>query len=60
MSKYVLVHKSGDRGILADMKKYRIYVRFYGFMSEGMFRNGQAALDSTFAILDNLRKYPAE
>jgi hypothetical protein len=54
MSKYVLVYKSGERGILADMTKYRVYARFYGFMSEGIFRNGQAALDATFAILANL------
>ena len=55
MSKYVAVYKSGERGILADMKKYRVYARFYGFMSEGMFRNGQSALDATFAIMANLR-----
>jgi hypothetical protein len=55
MSKYVVVYKSGERGILADMKKYRVYARFYGFMSEGMFRSGQSALDATFAILANLR-----
>jgi hypothetical protein len=54
VSKYVLVYKSGERGILADMTKYRVYARFYGFMSEGIFRNGQAALDATFAILANL------
>jgi hypothetical protein len=54
MSDYVLVYKSGERGILADMKKNRVYARFYGFMSEGMFRNGQAALDATFALLANL------
>jgi len=54
MSNYVLIYKSGERGILADMNKYRVYARFYGFMSEGVFLNGQAALDATFAILANL------
>jgi hypothetical protein len=55
MSKYVLVCSSGDSGILLDMNKYRVYMRVYSFMSEGMFRNALAALDATFAILDNLR-----
>jgi hypothetical protein len=54
VSKYVLVYSSGERGILADMKKYRVYARFYGFMSKGMFNTGQAALDATFAIMANV------
>jgi hypothetical protein len=54
MSKYVLVYSSGETGILVDMMKYRIYARLYGFISEGMFRNGQSALDATFALLANL------
>ncbi len=54
MSKYVLVYSSGERGILVNMMKYRIYARFRGFMSEGMFQNGQSALDATFALLANL------
>jgi hypothetical protein len=55
LSNYVEVYKSGEREILLDAGKLRVYARFYGFMSEGMFRNGQAALDATFAILAGLK-----
>ena len=54
MKGYVSVHKVGDRQIFANTKKFRIYARLQGFISEGFFNNGQSALDATFALLASL------
>jgi len=54
MKGYVSVHKIGDRQIFANAVKFRIYARLQGFISEGLFLNGQSALDATFALLDSL------
>jgi hypothetical protein len=54
MKGYVAVHKIVDREILANVSKYRIYVRLHGYISEGLFNNGQSALDATFALLSCL------
>jgi hypothetical protein len=51
---YVSIHKIVDREILASIPKYRIYARPHGFTSEGFFRNGQSALDATFALMASL------
>ena len=51
MTGYVQVYKSGERELLADMKKGRVYARLHGGMSEGVFLSGQAALEAVFAVL---------
>jgi hypothetical protein len=51
MSEYVTVHKIGDREILVDVRKKRVYAKPQGFISESLFRYGQSALDAVFAIL---------
>jgi hypothetical protein len=50
MSGYVIVHKIGDREIFVDIGKKRVYAKLHGFLSEGLFRYGQSALDAVFAI----------
>lgn len=50
MKGYVSIHKIGDRQIFANAKKFRIYARLHGFISEGFFYQGQSALDATFAL----------
>jgi hypothetical protein len=50
MKGYVNIHKIGDRQIFANGTKFRIYARLHGFISEGFFCQGQAALDATFAL----------
>ena len=54
MKGYVSIHKIVDREILVNVSKFRIYARLHGFISEGFFRNGQSALDATFALLSAL------
>jgi len=54
MKGYVSVHKIGDRQIFANAKKFRIYGRLYGFISEDFFYQGQSALDAVFALLASL------
>jgi hypothetical protein len=54
MKGYVSVHRIADGQILANIKKFRIYARLGGFISEGIFKNGQAALDTTFALMASL------
>ena len=54
MKGYVSIHKVGDRQIFANAKKFRVYARLHGFISEGFFLQGQAALDATFALLASL------
>jgi len=54
MKDYVSVHKIGDRQIFANVKKFRIYVRLQGFISEGFFQSGQSALDATLSLLASL------
>ena len=55
MKGYVSVHKIGDRQIFANAAKFRVYARLHGFISEGFFLQGQAALDATFALLASLK-----
>jgi hypothetical protein len=54
MKGYVSVHRIADGQILANLKKSRIYARLAGFISEGIFNNGQSALDATFALMASL------
>lgn len=54
MKDYVSVHKIGDRQIFANVKKFRIYARLQGFISEGFFQSGQSALDATLSLLASL------
>jgi len=51
MAGYVQVYKSGEKEILADMKKCRVYARLHGGMSQGVFLSGQGALDAALAVL---------
>jgi signal transduction histidine kinase len=53
MEGYVSIHKIGDRQIYANVKKFRIYARLHGFISEGFFHQGQSALDATLALLSS-------
>jgi len=50
MNEYVIVHEIGDRTILVNSKKNRIYAKLRGSISEGLFRYGQSALEAVFAI----------
>jgi len=54
MKGYVSIHRIADKQILANLKKFRIYGRLGGFISEGSFQNGQAALDAAFALMASL------
>jgi hypothetical protein len=54
MDGYVNLHRIADGQILANISKFRIYARLTGFVSEGIFKNGQAALDATFALMASL------
>ena len=54
MKGYVSVHRIADGQILANVRKFRIYARLNGFISEGIFNNGQSALDATFALMASL------
>ena len=54
MKGYVSIHRIADGQILANLKKFRIYGRLGGFISEGSFQNGQAALDAAFALMASL------
>jgi hypothetical protein len=54
MKGYVSIHRIADGQILANIRKFRIYARLHGFISEGIFQNGQAALDATFALMASL------
>ena len=51
MGGYVIVHEDGGREILVDVRKKRVYAKLHGFVSEGIFRYGQSALDAVLAIL---------
>ena len=51
MTGYISVYRSGEREILADIKKCRVYARIQGGMSQGVFLSGQGALDAVFAVL---------
>jgi hypothetical protein len=53
MEGYVCIHKFGEKQIFADAKKFRIYVRLHGFMTESFFQNGQSALDAIFAFMSS-------
>ncbi len=55
MKGYVSLYKIADGQILANIKKFRIYARLAGFISEGGFNSGQSVLDATFALMDSLR-----
>jgi hypothetical protein len=55
MKGYVSIFRIADGQILVNIKKFRIYARLGGFISEGIFNNGQAALDAAFALMDSLR-----
>ena len=55
MRGYVSIHRIADGQILVNIKRFRIYARLGGFISEGIFNNGQSALDATFALMDSLR-----
>jgi len=54
MKGYVSIHRIADGQILANIRKFRIYGRLHGFISEGFFHNGQAALDAAFALMASL------
>jgi len=54
MKGYVSIHRIADGQILANIQKFRIYGRLHGFISEGIFQNGQAALDAAFALMASL------
>lgn len=54
MKGYISVHRIVDGQILVNIRKFRIYVRLAGFISEGIFNNGQSALDATFALMASL------
>ena len=54
MKGYVSVFRIADGQILANIRKFRIYARLQGFISEGIFNNGQSALDATFALMASL------
>jgi hypothetical protein len=54
MKGYVSVYRMADGQILANIQKFRIYARLGGFISEGIFSNGQSALDATFALMASL------
>lgn len=54
MNGYVSIYRIADGQILANIPKFRIYARLHGFISEGIFNNGQSALDATFAIMASL------
>ena len=54
MKNYVSLYRIADGQILANIKKFRIYARLGGFISEGIFNNGQSALDATFALMASL------
>jgi hypothetical protein len=51
MKGYVSVFRIADGQILANVSKFRVYARLHGFISEGIFNNGQSALDATFALM---------
>ena len=54
MKGYISVHRVADGQVLANIRKFRIYARLTGFISEGIFNNGQSALDATFALMASL------
>jgi hypothetical protein len=54
MKGYVSLYRIADGQILANIKKFRTYARLGGFISEGIFNNGQSALDATFALMVSL------
>jgi hypothetical protein len=54
MKGYISLHRVADGQILANMSKFRIYARLTGFISEGIFNNAQAALDTTIALMASL------
>jgi len=54
MKGYISVHRIVDGQILANIRKFRIYVRLAGFISEGIFNHGQSALAATFAFMASL------
>jgi hypothetical protein len=54
MKGYISVHRIADGQILANIRKFRIYARLTGFISEGIFNNGQSALDAIFALMASL------
>jgi hypothetical protein len=54
MKGYISVHRVADGQILANIRKFRIYARLGSFISEGIFNNGQSALDATFALMASL------
>jgi len=54
MKGYVSIFRIADGQILANIPKFRIYARLSGFISEGIFNNGQSALDATFALMASL------
>ena len=54
MKNYVSLYRIADGQILANIKKFRIYARLGGFISEGIFNSGQSALDATFALMASL------
>jgi hypothetical protein len=54
MKGYVSLHRTADAQILGNISKFRIYARLGGFISEGIFNNGQSALDAAFAVMASL------
>jgi hypothetical protein len=54
MKGYVSIYRIADGQILSNIRKFRIYARLHGFISEGIFHNGQAALDAAFALMASL------
>jgi hypothetical protein len=54
MKGYVSIYRIADGQIRANIRKFRIYGRLHGFISEGIFQSGQAALDATFALMASL------
>jgi hypothetical protein len=54
MKGYISVHRIADGQILANIRKFRIYARLTGFISEGIFNNGQSALEASIALLASL------
>jgi hypothetical protein len=55
MKGYVSLYRIADGQILGNISKFRVYARLNGFISEGIFNNGQSALDATFALMASLR-----
>lgn len=54
MKGYISVHRIADGQILANIRKFRIYARLTGFISEGIFNNGQSALEAALALMASL------